>query len=210
MKRRTRKLIRYGVAPIAAGLVVGGIISQLTMNYLDHKLEQMVVDTPPSTKAGVFAAVSAIEKNATAPYQVIEVTAPPVATAQISEDPAGLDFTDEESQMLLKLAMAEAGDQGVIGKALVIRVVKNRVDSEAFPNSIEDVIFEPKQFSPVWDGRYGEAVPDAECYEALEWVLNYWDGSAGALYFEADWNENTWHKDNLTELFQYDNLIFYK
>ena len=125
-------------------------------------------------------------------------------------DPAGLDFTDEESQMLLKLAMAEAEDQGVIGKALVIRVVKNRVDSEAFPNSIEDVIYEPKQFSPVWDGRYDEAVPDAECYEALEMVLNYWDGTAGALYFEADWNENTWHKDNLTELFQYDNMIFYK
>lgn len=209
MKRRTRKLIRYGVAPIAAGLIVGGITSQLTMNYLDHKLEQMVAENPPSTKTGVIAAVSAIEKNATAPYQVIEVTAPPVATSQIS-DPAGLDFSDEESQMLLKLAMAEAEDQGVIGKALVIRVVKNRIDSEAFPNSVEDVIFEPKQFSPVWDGRYDEAVPDAECYEALEWVLNYWDGSNGALYFEADWNESTWHKDNLTELFQYDNMIFYK
>jgi N-acetylmuramoyl-L-alanine amidase len=137
----------------------------------------------------------------------------PVATSQLAVrevDAAGLDFTDEESQMLLKLAMAEAEDQGVIGKALVIRVVKNRVDSEAFPNSIEDVIYDPKQFSPVWDGRYDEAVPDAECYEALEWVLNYWDGSNGALYFEADWNESKWHKENLTELFQYDNLIFYK
>ncbi len=133
-----------------------------------------------------------------------------VATSQSAEDVAGLDFTDEESQMLLKLAMAEAEDQGVLGKAIVMNVVKNRVDSEAFPDSIEDVIFEPKQFSPVWDGRYDEAVPDAECYEALEMVLNYWDGSNGALYFEADWNQNTWHKENLTELFQYDNLIFYK
>ena len=125
-------------------------------------------------------------------------------------DPAGLDFSDEESQMLLKLAMAEAENQGVIGKALVIRVVKNRVDSEAFPNSIADVIYEPKQFSPVWDGRYDEAVPDAECYEALDWVLNYWDGTNGALYFEADYNTNDWHRENLTQLFQYDNLIFYK
>jgi N-acetylmuramoyl-L-alanine amidase len=128
----------------------------------------------------------------------------------MNEDPAGLDFTDEESQMLLKLAMAEAEDQGVIGKALVMRVVKNRKDSEAFPNTIEDVIFEPKQFSPVWDGRYDEAVPDEECYEALELVLNYWDGSNGALYFEADWNEETWHKDNLQELFKYGNVTFYK
>ncbi len=133
-----------------------------------------------------------------------------VATSQSAEDVAGLDFTDEESQMLLKLAMAEAGDQGVIGKALVINVVKNRVESEDFPNSIEEVIFEPKQFSPIEDGRYDKAVPDAECEEALEMVLNYWDGANGALYFEADWNENTWHRENLTQLFQYGDLIFYK
>ena len=125
-------------------------------------------------------------------------------------DPAGLDFTDEESQMLMKLAMAEAEDQGVIGKAIVMNVVKNRVESDQFPNSIEEVIYQPKQFSPIEDGRYDAAVPDAECYEALEWVLNYWDGSAGALYFEAYYNENSWHRDNLTMLFQYDDLIFYK
>ena len=41
-------------------------------------------------------------------------------------------------------------------------------------------------------------------------ILNYWDGSNGALYFEADWNENVWHKEHLEELFQYGNLIFYK
>ena len=125
-------------------------------------------------------------------------------------DPAGLDFTDEESQMLMKLAMAEAEDQGVIGKAIVMNVVKNRVDSDLFPNSIEEVIYQPKQFSPIEDGRYDAAVPDAECYEALEWVINYWDGSAGALYFEAYYNENSWHRDNLTMLFRYDDLIFYK
>ena len=209
MKRRTRKLIRYGVAPIAAGLIVGGITSQLTMDYLDHQLEQMIVENHSNGKAGVIAAVDAIRKDASAPYKELTIEDKPVATSQVS-DPAGLDFTDEESQMLLKLAMAEAEDQGVIGKALVIRVVKNRVDSEAFPNSIEDVIYEPKQFSPVWDGRYDEAVPDAECYEALEWVLNYWDGSNGATYFEAEWSDGTWHKENLTELFTYGTVTFYK
>ena len=137
----------------------------------------------------------------------------PVATSQLAvcgEGAAGLDFSDEESQMLLKIAMAEAEDQGVIGKALVMNVIKNRVDSDRFPNSIEEVIYQPKQFSPIEDGRYDVAVPDAECYEALEWVLSYWDGSNGALYFEANWNENRWHKENLTNLFQYGDLIFYK
>jgi len=112
--------------------------------------------------------------------------------------------------MLLKLAMAEAEDQGTIGKAIVICVVKNRVNSDQFPNSIEEVIFQPGQFSPIEDGRYYEAVPDEECYEALEWVLNNWDSSAGAIYFEANYSTASWHRENLEELFTYGDVTFYK
>ena len=150
--------------------------------------------------------------------KIIARTVVPIAAGVIVDDSshtetehvAKLDFTDEESQMLLKLAMAEAEDQGVIGKALVLNVVQNRLASADFPDSIEGVIFEPLQFSVIDDGRYFEAVPDEECYEALEWALNGWDKSEGALYFEASWNENRWHKDNLNELFQVGDLIFYE
>ena len=50
-----------------------------------------------------------------------------------------LDTT--EKIMLLKLAMAEAEGESTEGKALVIRVVLNRVQSEDFPGSVEEVIF---------------------------------------------------------------------
>ena len=211
MKRKKLRLLRYTAVPIAAGLLVGGLTSQLTMDYLDNKLDEMIIAKASAPRAGAIAAVSKIQKEREEPYQILNMVSPnySVATSQ-ADDVAGLTFTDEESQMLLKIAMAEAEDQGVIGKALVMNVIKNRVDSDRFPNSIEEVIFEPKQFSPIEDGRYDIAVPDAECYEALEWVLSYWDGSNGALYFEANWNENRWHKENLTNLFQYGDLIFYK
>ena len=208
MKRKTKKLIRYVAAPIAAGLIVGGITSQLTMDYLDHQLEQMIIENHSNDKAGVIAAVDAIRKDASAPYKELTIEDEPVATSQANLP--GLSFTDEESQMLMKLAMAEAEDQGTIGKALVMCVVRNRVESDQFPDSIEEVIFQPKQFSPIEDGRYDTAVPDAECYEALEWVINYWNGSAGALYFEADYSTATWHKENLEELFTYCDVTFYK
>lgn len=214
MKRRTKKLLAITAVPIAAGLIVGSVTSQLTMNYLDHRLEQMVIERQSNGKAGVIAAVSQIQKNAVAPYRELTIEDEPVATSQ-AEDVAGLTLTDEESQMLMKLAMAEAENQGATGKALVMNVVHNRVMSSEFPDSIEGVIFEPvtdeyHQFSVIDDGRYDAAVPDEECYEALEMVLNYWDGSNGALYFEAYYNTNNWHKDNLTKLFQYKDIIFYK
>ena len=201
-----KETFRYLVVPIAAGLVVGTITSQCTMDYLDNKLNQMIVEQQGTSRAGVIAAVSQMEKSAKAPYR----KRAKVAAVAKTEDVAHLTFTDKESQILLKLAMAEAEDQGVIGKALVMSVVHNRIMSDDFPDTIEDVVFEANQFTPISDGRFKNVVPDSECYEALEMITNYWDGSNGALYFEADYSKATWHSNNLTELFTYGDVTFYK
>lgn len=96
------------------------------------------------------------------------------------------DLDAEESQMLMKLAMAEAEGESVEGKALVMFVVLNRVWNNDFPGTIEEVIFQPKQFSTVTKGgRYYTTEPNEECREALELVKNGWDESNGALYFES-------------------------
>ena len=194
-KKTAAKAVIRAAATITAGIIAGECLWFYTEKKIDEHFEE--VQTELKSKSQSF---NVAEKLSAAAEEQEEP----------AEDVAGLTFTDEESQMLLKLAMAEAGDQGVIGKAIVMNVVHNRMLSEDFPDTIEEVIFEPKQFSPISDGRYAAAVPDEECYEALEMVINYWDGSAGALFFEADWNANSWHKENLTELFQYGNLIFYK
>lgn len=205
MKYRVFRLLKDMVIPVAAGLVGGLFISNLTLDYLDKKLNRMIVAESHSTTAGSIAAVGRIEKVSVAPY----VKKTEIAPVQNEEDAAGLTYTDEESQMLLKIAMAEAEDQGVIGKALVMNVVHNRMMSDKFPSSIEEVIFQENQFTPILDGRYFDAIPDSECYEALEMVLNYWDGSNGALYFEVT-AEDTWHSNNLEFLFAYGDMSFYR
>lgn len=203
MKRKTRFLLGV-VASAGIGIAAGQGICKLADIYVENTCGfETVVDSP---RAGAIEKVQRMAK--TPPYAVVPNAV--IAAKNPEEDIAGLDFTDEESQMLLKLAMAEAENQGVVGKALVMNVVKNRVDSDEFPNTIEEVIFQPYQFTPVLDGGYDAAVPDEECYEALEMVLNYWDASNGALYFEADWSESPWHSENLTMLFTYENVTFYK
>lgn len=64
------------------------------------------------------------------------------------------EFTYRDAQMLMRIAEAEAGNQGKEGMKLVMMVVLNRVADEAFPNTVEDVIFQAGQFQPVSDGRY--------------------------------------------------------
>jgi N-acetylmuramoyl-L-alanine amidase len=125
-----------------------------------------------------------------------------------------MDLDKDESYLLVKVAMAEAEGEDVEGKALVILVVLNRVWSKEFPDSIEEVILQHKngcyQFSVTQKGgRWWKVEPDKECYEALELVMNGWNESGNALYFESP-SKSTWHQDNLEFLFQHGNHYFYK
>jgi spore germination cell wall hydrolase CwlJ-like protein len=116
-------------------------------------------------------------------------------------------FTDSENEDLCKIAMAEAGNQGTTGKALVMRVVLNRM--EAGWGCIQDIIRARGQFTAYSNGSFDKAVPDAECEEALRMVESGWDESFEALYFESG-NGDTWHSRNLDFLFQYQDHKFYK
>lgn len=121
------------------------------------------------------------------------------------------DWDAEESYMLAKIAMAEAEGEDTEGKALVILVVLNRVWSDGFPDSIEEVITEPGQFSPVTEGgRYYTTEPDEDCWAALSMVMHGWDESQGATYFTSSEEQNTWHSRNLTKLFEHGNHTFYE
>lgn len=134
-----------------------------------------------------------------------------VMNAQSTESVPSIDdrWTKKECYMLAKLAMAEAEGEDIKGKALVIRTVLNRVNSRIFPDTIEGVIMQKNQFTPIRNGRYDRVEPDEDCYEALEMVEDGWDESKGALYFERNTDKDTWHKKNLTKLFTHGNHTFY-
>ena len=167
----------------------------------------------------ISSIVSEAEQKATRQQaeETAAMQAPPAITlAQPTPEPTYTSATyscnrdGEDSRKLLKLAMAEAEGESVEGKALVILVVLNRVWSDQFPDSIEAVIFQKNQFSPVAEGgRYWTTEPDAGCYEALELVMGGWDESQGAFYFEST-GKDGWHSQNLEFLFEYGGHRFYR
>lgn len=121
-------------------------------------------------------------------------------------------FDEEDECLLAKIAMAEAEGESTEGKAMVIMVVLNRVESQDFPSNIADVIFDEGEFSPVKDGgRFYTTEPDEDCWAAMDLVRYGWDESDGALYFEAVYNgEDTWHSRNLEYIKTVGNHNFYK
>lgn len=147
---------------------------------------------------------------------MVPVTLEPEPTEEATKEPAeqslimSMDWGAEDSYLLAKIAMAEAESEDTEGKALVILVVLNRVWSDGFPNTVEEVIYQPEQFSPISNGRFDSVEPDADCWAALDWImLDKWDGSCGATYFESE-SESSWHSENLDFLFQHGNHYFYK
>lgn len=126
------------------------------------------------------------------------------------------EFTEDDKYLLAKIAMAEAESQNIQTKTLVIMSVLNRVESDDFPDSILEVIFQNNgktyQYSPVMQGgRWWTTEPDEDCYEAVEVVLaTEYDYSDGALYFENCAEEENWHSKNLEFLYQSEDLRFYK
>lgn len=158
---------------------------------------QLAVEPVPGTQEPV--------QTETVPSQEPE----PTTREELHSAVWSLDWSADDSYILMKIAMAEAESEDTEGKALVILVILNRVWDESFLDTIEEVVMQENQFSSVINGRYDRVEPDSDCLDALELVMNGWDESEGALYFESR-SLSTWHQRNLKYLFKHGNHYFYK
>lgn len=75
----------------------------------------------------------------------------------------------DDIYLLAQLMIHEAGNQGFNGKVAVGEVVVNRLANGSFGNSIEEIIYSPKQFSRNWEIK--EIVPDDETLLMAEQIL---------------------------------------
>lgn len=64
-----------------------------------------------------------------------------------------IGVSDADIDLLALITMAEAEGESERGKRLVISTILNRMDSEHFPDTIKDVIYQSGAFSSIWNGR---------------------------------------------------------
>ena len=65
------------------------------------------------------------------------------------------------------VTIAEAEGESEEGKRLVIDTILNRVDSDIFPNTIYDVVYQSGQFSSMWNGRASRVCVTEEVRELV-------------------------------------------
>lgn len=123
----------------------------------------------------------------------------------------------DEFEVLCRIVEAEAGGEDMNGRILVANVILNRVESKAFPDTIEGVVFQKNngtfQFSPIRDGRYQKVKISQETTEAVQRALAGEDYSQGALYFvsrkAAAPEKMRWFDTHLTRLLEYGGHEFF-
>lgn len=89
---------------------------------------------------------------------------------------------NDDIYMLARLIHAEARGEPIAGQIAVGSVVLNRVESRAFSNSVEEVIFKSGEFCTVRDGQIN-LPPNPTAIRAARIAAAGWDPSGGALYF---------------------------
>ena len=92
----------------------------------------------------------------------------------------------DQVTLLAAIIQCEAGGEAYEGQVAVGAVVMNRVKSSKFPNTIEGVIYQKGQFTPVKTGVLAKRLSGTikqSCYDAAREALAGVDNTGGALFF---------------------------
>lgn len=116
--------------------------------------------------------------------------------------------TSVEREMLARLLWTEARGESVECQRAIVSVVMNRVRSDDFPNSIEEVIKQKNGTIPQFDlgNALGNVTPNEIQYEAVDYVI--WNGVTmpdWVCYFRAN-RHHAWN--NYTPYMQIDHTCF--
>lgn len=90
-----------------------------------------------------------------------EPKAPVYATCAINGEEVVMEkdiLEESEINLIAFCVYGEAEGESEYGKRLAIDTILNRVDSPYFPDSVHEVIWQPNQFSCMWEARAEKCV----------------------------------------------------
>ncbi len=100
-----------------------------------------------------------------------------VEAEKIMDDSVEESLSQEDIELIALVTMAEAEGESEYGKRLVIDTILNRMDSVHYPDTAYEVVYQPSQFSSMWNGRVDRCyVMDEICQiikEELQERKNY-------------------------------------
>lgn len=175
-----RHTLKENLISIGIGVVFGILLALCNPNIRKEIFTSEETVSVPMVK---------VVQEETPPQNVeINVLQKEISYDDITEEDIAEEIKFGEMELVAQLVQAEAGNQDLMGKRLVVDVVLNRVDDERFPNTVEEVIFQKDlvQFSVTINGAFEKAGwdIDEETYQAV--LMEYEERTnSGILYFST-------------------------
>ena len=155
--QKTSSIIFISLLNILTFAVVLGMYNRITMlekqiatltAYQEAEVRELklaidgpiIIDTPPIDNNLIDEEIEIIEEE----DEVAE-------SRSIYADTID-DLTDNEKELIARITFREAGNQSEEGQRAVVEVILNRLNSEKWPNTVEGVLSQNRQFS-TWAGR---------------------------------------------------------
>lgn len=124
---------------------------------------------------------------------VLPITAP-ATQPPVNQTPSEPDYSAADLDLLARLIMAEAQGESYQAKVAVGAVVLNRVESDDWPDTINEVINQKiggyYQFTPVVNGWINNPA-NTDSINAAKEALNGADPTSGAIWYYDDSTTNT-------------------
>lgn len=142
-------------------------------------------------------AASPIKSFASGYTEVGEYGRPGVLVYDIEDTEEQIEEEERlgDMELIAQLVQAEAGNQSFEGKCKVVDVILNRLEDPRFPNTVEEIIFAPGQFSVVRNGAWEKAAYNMteEDYAAVVYEMEM-HSDKDVLYFNCgDYVSGTTH-----------------
>lgn len=153
-RRRLSNKTRWMIISLLIGCILGALAGVGHIRSIKNweKVESEWVKEQIEADRAYEAEVAAERER----WEQMEQAGGIPVTDLTEEDIKEMDYWGE-LELLAAVVEAEAGNQDMIGKRLVVDVVLNRVDSPLFPDTITEVLEQPGQFSTMWNGAVEDA-----------------------------------------------------
>lgn len=168
--------LRDNIISVLIGVAIGIPICIYANYERTHREPVYYIEETQSTESSLFVGATEAGIPDLSEYET-EI----VENTEDTEDQIAEENYLGELDLLASCVEAEAGNQGLEGKRLVVDVILNRVDDPEFPDTIEGVITQPYHFSTYWNGMIDKADPTEETFEAIRLELE--DRSYPGIYY---------------------------
>lgn len=169
MNQKTNAMI-IAVLIIFQAFIFGNRIMNDQDNTYETEPIIIAEETEPETEPKVELVTDHYELYL-ATREIIPKTDEDVSEAEVLTNDT-ISLSDYEINLISLVTMAEAEGESDEGKRLVIDTILNRVDSQEFPNSVYEVIYQPTQFSSMWNGRINVCYVQSEIRDLVIEELN--------------------------------------